>query len=83
MAARRLPTHLRYEGVTIECGVKRTTFSIPIWMLRDLVDSLENSDVVRADAHLNDPHKRPVTGTDWPRQVSLTKVNLPRETLDE
>lgn len=52
-------------------------------MLRDLVDSLENSDVVRADAHLNDPHKRPVTGTDWPRQVSLTKVNLPRETLDE
>ena len=76
VAARRLRTHLRYAGFTIEGGVRTARLSAPVWMIRDLVDSLENSDVARADAHLNEPHERPVTG-------KVTKVNLPRETLDE
>lgn len=89
VALRRLRPHLRVTGATIENGVRVVTLApVPRWMLDDALDSLEHSDITRADAHLGEERAQPTTAKGWRRRnrrrrkMRAEKPIIRRETLD-
>ena len=60
VAARRLRSHLRFGGTSIERGVRTVhVHGAPEWMWRDLFDAIERADTAKADSEITVRHDRP------------------------